>query len=201
MDESNYMTDAEGRMVPVDKVRPEHRLEDQLVNDMIVKARYHHNLLEDFKVQAFADVTAFMELLAEKYQARRGGRKGNLTLTSYDGLRRVQIQNSDYIQFGPELKIAKDLIDECITSWSSDINANLKVLIDRAFEVNKEGKLNTGEILGLRRLNISDPTWARAMTAINDSMKVSFSKAYIRFYARSNVNAGWQAITLDLASI
>jgi hypothetical protein len=201
MDDADYMVDAEGRLVPSDKVRPEHKLEDQLVNELISIARYHHNLLFDFKARAFADVAALMDLLAEKYQARRGGRKGNLTLTSYDGLRRVQIQNADYIQFGPELKIAKDLIDECITSWSDGINVNLKALVDRAFEVNKEGKLNTAEILGLRRLNITDPVWGRAMTAINDSMKVSFSRSYIRFYERRNLDAAWSAITLDLASI
>lgn len=201
MDEGNYMQDAEGRMVPVDKVRPEHKLEDQLVNNLLVLARHHNNKLTDFKAEVFADINALMDLLAEQYQVKRGGRKGNLTLTSYDGLRKVQVQNADYIQFGPELQIAKSLIDECLTDWSNGINDNLKMIIDRAFQVNKEGKLNTGEILSLRRLNITDEKWKRAMDAIGNSMKVSYSRAYVRFYERKNVDAQWQAINLDIASL
>lgn len=201
MDEGNYMPDAEGRMVPVDKVRPEHKLEDQLVNDLLSLAKYHHNKLSDFKLKTFNDISALMDLLAEKYQVKRGGRKGNLTLTSFDGLRKLQVQNADYIQFGPELQIAKSLIDECLTDWSKDINDNLKIIIDRAFQVNKEGKLNTGEILSLRRLNITDEKWKRAMDAISDSMRVVYTRAYVRFYERQNVDSQWSAISLDIASV
>lgn len=201
MDEGNYMLDAEGRMVPVDKVRPEHKLENQLVNDLITLAKYHHSKMEDFKAKTFDDINALMDLLAEQYQVMRGGKKGNLTLTSYDGLRKVTVQNADYIQFGPELQIAKSLIDECLIDWSNGINDNLKMIIDRAFQVNKEGKLNTGEILSLRRLNITDEKWVRAMEAIGNSMRVTYTRAYVRFYERQNVDAQWHSISLDIASI
>ena len=111
------------------------------------------------------------------------------------------MQNADYIQFGPELQIAKALIDECLVDWSSGINDNLKLIIDRAFQVNKEGKLNTGEILSLRRLNIKDEKWLRAMEAINNSIRVTLTRAYVRFYERKNIDAQWVAITLDIASV
>ena len=75
MDESNYMQDAEGRMVPVDKVRPEHKLEDQMVNELLAQAKHHNNRLSDFKVKTFDDIHALMDLLAEKYQVKRGGKK------------------------------------------------------------------------------------------------------------------------------
>lgn len=201
MDDGNYMKDAEGRLVPVENVRPVDKLEDQLVNGLLSLARHHNNRLCDFKAEVFQDIKAFMDILAEKYNVKRGGRKGNLTLMSYDGLRKVQYQNADYIQFGPSLQVAKTLIDECITEWSDGANSNLKLIVDKAFQVNKEGKLNTGEILGLRRLNIPDEKWKRAMEAINDSIKVVLTRAYVRFYEREDADAPWSSISLDLASV
>lgn len=196
-----YMTDAEGRMVPVEKVKPEHKLEDQLVKDLLQKAKTKSQEIALFKAQSFDDINAFMALLNEKYEVQRGGKKGNLTLTSYDGLQRLQIQNADYINFGPELHAAKSLIDECLTEWSNGVNANLKMIIDRAFQVNREGKLNTGEILSLRRLNIRDDKWLRAMEAIGDSMRVTYSRLYIRFYERESVNTDWKSVSLDIARL
>lgn len=197
----NHMTDNQGRLVPADKVKPEHLLEDQLVNTLINQAAHWNERLSDFKSQSFADVKALMDLLAEKYQVKRRGTKGNMTLTSYDGLRKVIIANGDFINFGPELQIAKDLIDECISSWSEGINENLKTIIYRAFEVDQAGKINTADVLGLRRINIEDPTWKRAMTAIDASIKVTSSKAYIRFYKRTDINSKWESISLDIAAI
>lgn len=197
----DYMTDAEGRMVPVDKVKPEHKLEDQLVSGLLDKAKEKSAEIAQFKQTTFDDINAFMALLDEKYNVKRGGKKGNLTLTSYDGLQRVQLQNADYINFGPELHVAKSLIDECLTEWSHDVNANLKMIIDRAFQVNREGKLNTGEILSLRRLNIKDDKWQRAMDAIGDSMRVTYSRLYVRFYHRESTNDQWKAVSLDIASL
>lgn len=201
MDDGNYMKDSEGRLVPVENVRPIDKLEDQLVNQLLSLARHHNNRLCDFKAEVFSDIKAFMDILSEKYNVKRGGRKGNLTLMSYDGLRKVQYQNADYIQFGPSLQVAKTLIDECITEWSDGANSNLKLIVDKAFQVNKEGKLNTGEILGLRRLNIPDEKWKRAMEAINDSIKVVLTRAYVRFYERKDIEAPWQSISLDMASV
>lgn len=142
-----------------------------------------------------------MELLSETYQVKRGGRKGNLTFTSYDGLRRIQVQVSDLIQFGPQLQIAKSLVDECIVDWSDGANANLKMIVDRAFQVNKEGKINTGEILSLRRLPIKDIKWLKAMEAISDSIRVTHTRSYVRFYERATTEKDWSSISLDMANI
>ncbi|WP_219079408.1 DUF3164 family protein [Vibrio parahaemolyticus] len=45
--------------------------------------------LRAFKELAFGECAAFLELLGEKYSVERGGRKGNVTFTSYDGRRQV----------------------------------------------------------------------------------------------------------------
>ena len=68
-----------------------------------------------------------------------------------------------------------------------------------AFYVGKSGKLNSNRILGLRRLNITDEKWKKAMDAISDSVQIVGSKEYIRIYRR-NSKGEYDFVNLDLAS-
>lgn len=201
MNTADYMTDAQGRLVPADKVKPEERLEDETVLRLFHRAQDLNAQLGAFKKLAFDDIDAFLELLSEKYGAQKGGRKGNVTLTSFDGLTRVQISVAEFIDFGPSLKTAKELIDTCINSWSDGANANLKIMVDHAFRVDRNNRINTKAILGLRRYDIRDEQWQSAMQAIGDAIRVTGSRAYIRFYQRAAADGEWRAVSLDLASI
>lgn len=197
--ETEYMTNAEGHMVPMSKVKPEDRLEDDVVKELFETALALEADLKTFKIAAVESVDAFLALLAEKYNVAKGGKKGNLTLTSYDGLTRVQVAVQDYIQFGPQLQIAKQLVDECVHTWSDGANSNLKAMVDYAFRVDKTGRINTQAILGLRRLDIKDEKWVSAMNAITDSIRVTASKRYIRFYRRPSPEADFESVNLDIA--
>ena len=50
----------------------------------------------------------------------------------------------------------------------------------------KTGKINTKRVLSLRRLDIKDERWLRAMDAIGDSIQVAGSKSYIRIYKQTS---------------
>lgn len=197
----DYMTNAEGHLVPTEKVRPEDRIENDLVLQLFEGAQMLESGLAAFKATAFSEVRTFLDLLAEKYDATRGGKKGNLSLTSYDGLTKIQIAVADYIQFGPQLQVAKSLVDECIHAWSDGASANIRALVDHAFRVDKNNRVNAQAILGLRRLDIRDATWKRAMDAITDSVRVVASKQYIRFYRRPSPESDWKAVNLDIAGV
>ena len=71
---------------------------------------------------------------------------------------------------------------------------------DRAFRVNKEGRINTNAVLALRKLNISDERWMNAMQAIGDSLTVADSRPYIRVYERDEFGK-YHAIPLDMAAL
>ena len=201
MSNPDFMTNAQGHLVPFNMVKAEDKLEDDLVLSTFKTAKLLNALLKDFKTTAFSEVHTFIELLQEKYQVSKGGKKGNMTLTSYNGLTKVQVSVAEFISFGPQLKVAKDLIDECINEWAEGSNDNIRVLVDHAFRVDKNNRVNTAAILGLRRLPIQHEKWQRAMEAISDSMRVFDSKQYIRFYHRPSVDADWEAVVLDLASV
>ncbi len=108
-------------------------------------------------------------------------------------------QVADFIDFGPELQTAKGLIDECLIEWASDSRSEIRTIVTRAFNTDKEGQINKSEILMLLRLDIEDDRWQRAMAALKDSMRVTGSKSYLRFYRRDHPDADWEAITIDLA--
>ncbi|MFO0004499.1 MAG: DUF3164 family protein, partial [bacterium] len=130
-----------------------------------------------------------------------GGTKGNMSFTTYDGRAKVQIAMSDHIVFGPELQVAKSLIDECLNNWSADANANLRTVIYDAFSVNQHGKIDKQRVLGLRRMDIKDETWRRAMQAISDSCRSIGTTRYVRLYERDSQHGAWRQIPLDIASI
>ena len=72
--------------------------------------------------------------------------------------------------------------------------------MDDAFNVGKSGLVSTSRVLGLRRLNIKDAIWKKAMDAITESMQVASSKTYMRFYERMN-DGSYKQIPLDVSSL
>lgn len=195
-----YMQGPKGELVPVEAVKPADKLMDETVRKIIGYARPLSEEVARFKQHTFDDVDSFVLLLAQEYGAKAGGRKGNITLTTYDGLFKVQVQVADHISFGPELQTAKTLLDECLSEWSADAHADLRAVVTRAFNVDKEGKVNRAELLSILRLDIADERWQRAMSAIRDSMRVIGSKRYVRCYRRGCADGQWQAIPIDIAA-
>ncbi|APV35229.1 DUF3164 family protein [Acinetobacter soli] len=195
-----FKQDAKGRLIPESQIKPIDIERSDLVIRLIEQAKQHQQQLRDFKALVFGDIAAFVQLSAEQYDVAVGGAKGNLTLFSFDGKYKIVRQIQDSIRFDERLQAAKALIDECIQSWSADSNDYLKVLVNDAFQVDKEGKISTGRVLGLRRHNIDDAKWQMAMQAISDSIIVTDSKNYVRFYERDE-DGKYQPISLDFANI
>ncbi|TPQ53058.1 sulfate transporter [Prosthecomicrobium hirschii] len=195
-----YMRDTRGALVPVNLVRPMDKLMDETVRKMVGFARDLSAQIARFKGHCFDDVGSLQALMAQEYGAQLGGKRGNITLTSFDGTLKVTVQVADEIEFGPELQEAKKLVDACLSEWSAGAGDELRAVVNRAFQVDKEGQINRSEIFMLLRVAIEDPRWQSAMDAIRDSIRVIGSKTYIRFHERAAPDAPWGAITIDLAA-
>lgn len=195
-----YMRDAKGSLVPLELVKPQHRVQDEAVRRLFDQAHALAAQIAAFKASAFGDVDALLALLDERYGAKVGGAKGNVTLFSFDGLQRIQVQVADLVKFGPELQAARALIDECFAEWIEGARAELRAIVLDAFKPDKEGQLRAGALLGLRRYDIDDERWQRAMTAIADSTVVIGSKRYVRFSYRATPKAPWANVSLDIAT-
>jgi len=199
--QDGYMQDAQGRLVPEGSVKDVDKARDSLVREIAGKAMALREAMKGFRDDVMGDVAAFVQLSAEQYGAKVGGNKGNLTLTSYDGRFKVQRSIAETLVFDERLQAAKELIDECITEWTEGSRDELKALINDAFQVDKEGRINTGRVLSLRRLKINDDRWQRAMQAVSDSLQVAGSKAYLRIYVRRDGDGKYEPVSLDLAAL
>lgn len=193
------MPDAKGRWTPLEMISPADKLEDETVRKIMAYAEELSAQVGRFKAHTFDDLSSFEALLAQEYGAAKGGAKGNKTFMTFDGLKKVQVQVQDRIDFGPQLQIAKGLVDECLNEWSADSRPEIRAIVTRAFNTDREGQINRAEIFMLLRLEIDDERWNRAMEAIRDAMRVVGSKTYVRCYERDRPDGDWRAVTIDLA--
>lgn len=195
-----YRLNEKGHLIPVDKIKEIDKLRDETVINLVEKAKQLQATIVGTKDILFDSFNSFVELSAREYDTALGGKKGNISLTSFDGKYKVQIAIQDNLVFDERLQVAKSLIDECLTEWTADSNDNVKAIIDNAFAVDKEGKINIRRVLSLRSLNITDDKWQKAMTAISDATQVISSKEYMRFYERDEYGK-YQQISLDFANL
>jgi len=196
----NYMTDSQGREVPVSMIKNIDILRDQAVRDIAKEAIEMKSVLMAFKKRIRETIMAFVEKSAKEYDVKMGGKKGNLSLLSYDGKYKLVIAMNDNLVFDERLQVAKEIIGKCLDKWSKGARDEIRILVNDAFQVDKTGKISTSRVLGLRRLNIQDPDWKKAMTAITESVQVTGTKQYLRIYER-DANGEYQMIPLDVAAL
>lgn len=196
-----YWEDAQGNLIPEKKVKPKHKAEDKLVRELFDAALAQYAAMRELRGRIFGEVDEFMELLRESYGVEgRGGKKGNLELTTYNGEFKVKVQVSDRLTLGEEVLPAQELVEACVADWSQGASDNLVSLVRKAFQADDSGALNIKRLLSLRDLEINDPRWQRAMEALNDAIHVSSSKRLARFYRR-NAEGGYEPVPLDMSKM
>lgn len=199
-----YMKNAQGHLVHESNVRDQDKLRDSIVLALVKEATDVNEALKAFKDRALNDIADLVSIAAEKYDVKLGGKKGNVSLTSYDGKYKIQRNIADVITFTEELEAAKALITECINTWSEESNENLRTIVNSAFKTNTNGQVKTAEILKLMRYEIKDNEngdWKRAMEALKDSIQVNSTSTYIRVYERIGMSDQYKAIPLDIAAV
>lgn len=198
---SGYMRNAAGHLVPESQVREHDKLRDQTVRDLVKQAVELNAQLAEFKGRALADIADLVSVSAERYDVSIGGKKGNVSITTYDGEYKVTRTMAERLTFTEELEAAKELVNRCIDRWSEGANGNIRALVDRAFKANGKGQIKTTAILDLLRLEIEDDEWARAMEALKDSIQTTGTAIYVRVYKRLPQTDEYIAVPLDLAAV
>lgn len=197
---AGYRLDRQGRLVAEANIKPIDRTRDELVLEIVGRAKELSAELAKFKARTFDDVAAFVSLSAEQYGVQLGGTKGNVTLMSFDGRFKLVRQIQELIRFDERLQAAKELIDDCLQEWSEGAREELKVLVTDAFRVDQQGNIRTGQVLGLRRLDIKDERWLEAMKAVAEAVQVVGTTSYVRIYERDDLGR-YQPINLALSEV
>lgn len=196
-----FWQDAQGRLVHENMIKPIDAERDRLVRDLVERASRLNAELTAFKASAFGDIEAFIELSAEQYDVKVGGKKGNVTLYSFDGRFKILRAIQESIAFDERLQAARALIDECLRDWTEGARPEVATIANDAFRTDAQGEIRTARVLALRRLDIKDERWQRAMTAIGEACQVVGSKSYIRVYERIGETDQYKPISLDIAGV
>ena len=103
MSKQEFMTDSQGRQVPLEMVKDIDKLRDQTVRSVAQKALAMKETLAAFKKELREDLHSYLHLSAESYGKAYGGRKGNVTLMSYDGSLKLMLAVNECIVFDERL--------------------------------------------------------------------------------------------------
>jgi hypothetical protein len=198
---AGYRKNAQGHLIPESLIKPIDIERDRLVQHLVDRASELNGELADYKAVAFGDIEAFVEMSAEQYGAKVGGKKGNVTLFSFDGRYKIQRAVQERIAFDERLQAARALIDECFQEWTQNARPEVIALVNDAFRADTNGEIRTARVLALRRFAISDERWQRAMSAIGEACQVIGSKSYIRIYERVGDTDQYRPISLDIAGV
>ena len=196
-----YWADAKGKLTHESLIQPIDKERDRLVKELFDCAQELSKTLAEFKKRAFGDIAAFVSLSLEQYKVDVGGKKGNVTLYSFDGKYKITRAIQDSMKFDERILAAKELIYQCVTEWTNGARPEAKAIIDHAFKTDNDGNLSVSRILSLRKLDIKDERWVSAMDAIGESLQVVSSKSYVRVYERVGETDMYSQVPLDLAAV
>jgi hypothetical protein len=196
-----YMGDGKGGFQPIETIKPQHLLEDEATRKILRYAIPLSDQIARFKSHTFDDIGAHEALLAQEYNATLGGRKGNKTLQTVDGLFKVQVRIADHLEFGPELQTAKSLFDQCLNEWAADTQPELRSLITDAFQTDKAGNISRTRIFVLLRVESQDERFLEAQRATREAIRVVGSKTYITCHRRASHEAEWEHVPINMAKV
>ena len=197
---SGYAVNAKRHMIPGELVRDADRLEDDVVRRILAFGLDLADQIARFRAHTFDDLATFLDLLGETYGRGKTAGKGGYSCTSFDGRLKVQVQVQDRITFGPELQVARELVNECLADWAADSQPEARAIIQNAFSVDKQGSVNREAIFRMRRLQIDDERWKRAQQAVSDSIRIEGAKSHVRLYMRSTPESKWTQVPINIAA-
>ncbi|CAM7888118.1 Sulfate transporter [Citrobacter freundii] len=197
---AGYRVNAQGHLVPESQIKPLDKLRDEMVMNIVNAARQLRQAMAEFKVTSMQQIGDFTDLSAAEYGVEFGGTKGNVSLVSFDGRYKILRAIGDHRVFDERIQAAKKLIDDCISEWSGGADEKIMAMVHHAFRVNKQGRIDINQVLGLRQLNIDDDKWNEAMDAAADAIQVTGTSQYLRIYERQ-ADGSYKQISLDMAKL
>lgn len=196
------MTDAMGQEVPFAYVPKYDRVRDAAVQRILnrwIKARAY---LERVMIDTLADLDKVAAAREEAGEAATGA-KGNMQVSSFDGLTTVGVAVRYEIHLDDRVRQARDLMLDYARGLAQQLGGDdaqaLLELIDEAFQASRTGQLSISRVLSLMRRDIKAKQWQQAKKLLADSMETRRGKSYLRVERRSSRQQDPVPIRLDIA--
>jgi len=199
--QDKVMIDSMGAAVPVRHVSKYDRTRDAAVRRIFARFNKARQALEKVMAESLADLDAVAKARGEA--GIDTGAKGNIQVSSFDGLITVGLNVRYDIHLDERVVRARELMFACARRIAAKLNSEeaklLEVLIDEAFQPTRSGALPVARVLSLMRREVNDPEWKEAKRLLAESMETRRGKSYLRVEARPDRQHGPVPIRLDIA--
>lgn len=197
-DKDGNWIDSRGKTVPEEYVPELDRERDAMVERVFKRMLKLEEAIAHARIEALCEIDTYLAKLAKANRVKENW-KGNITLDSFDGALRILRSMDDLIGFSESLQIVKTQIDEWLRDRLNGVDESLAKVINQAFNVDKQGRVNTAMIMKLLHLDIQDPKWLKAMAILKESIVVKASRQYVSFQAKETTEAGenWRKVILN----
>ncbi len=201
MNSEKIMVDSMGAAVPLRHVSKYDRTRDAAVRRIYARFAKARQALEKVMAESLADLDAVAKARGEA--GIDSGAKGNIQVSSFDGLITVGLNVRYDIHLDERAVRARELMFACARRIADKLNSDeaklLEVLIDEAFQPTRSGALPVARVLSLMRREVNDADWKEAKRLLADSMETSRGKSYLRVEARPDRQHDPVPVRLDIA--
>jgi len=195
---SNTLTDHRGQEVPTRYIPKLDMMRHRFAVKYMKKAKQLDKQMQALKTAMNKDSNAIYDLMLMDAEIKKDS-KGNLTITSFDKGLKFEWKMKDYMQFGDEINLAQDKINEFLKEKTADADQDLTTIVHSAFQTSK-GRLDSKRILSLFGLKIKSSKWNDAMDLIKKSMHVNTTKRYLNIYEK-DAEGLYQLIPLNFSTL
>lgn len=197
-DKDGNWLDEKGRPIPEQYIPATDKKRDQLVERTFKKVVKLSEKIAETKCEIVGSIDKYLDELAKENRVRENW-KGNILLQNFDKSLCIERRIDDNIGFDEKLQMVKTIVDKWIAGRLDGIDENLGKVITQAFNVDKQGRVNTAMLMKLLHLEIEDSEWKKAMRMLKESIIVKSSKQSINFKRKVKKDSGeiWETVVLN----
>ena len=188
-DKDGNWLDDRGRPIPEQYIPATDKKRDKLVESTFKKVVKLAEKISETKVEIVSAIDKYLNELAKENRTRENW-KGNILLHNFDKSLVIDRRIDDNIGFDEKLHMVKTIVDKWLYDRLNGIDENLGKVITQAFNVDKQGRVNTAMLMKLLHLEIEDAEWKKAMRLLKESIIIKSSKQYINFTRKVKQDSG-----------
>ena len=190
---TDSLRDHNGYVVPVAYI-PEHDLSRHvMVEELVALAKEIEIKISELKSIVASKTDKFINKMIADSELDPSKFKGNITLFNFDKTQLIEVNTGEFVSFNEKISIARGLINQCLEEWTKGSRKELCMIVNRAFQTDRKGFLDSKRIMELLSYDIEDDRWIKAMETIKDSITVTSRKKYYKFKVKGK-NDDWDRI-------
>lgn len=178
---------------------------NKVVTRLVKLAKAQEEKLAKLKREALDEIQALYDEMLEIGGLVRDDHKGNLTLTTEDGLYRLRFKIAERYHFNELAEAAEERLKRFLDNMVKKNKRKDFELIQALLERNAAtGKLDPRSVQKLYRYedDFEDEDWKEAIRLFKQAYEVEGTKAYVGFYAKdSQEQNAWDTVLLNFSAV